>query len=217
MELTPPVQRRKRTTVKNTVKDNKTTKSKYENKEPASNCTTKKADIYHPSSDVIREKMVHDLSCDLKSDNNSGDIPHLTAQNTARPLWKAWNTDRTLIEPLASSIQKVDVKKYSYTGLSILRRRNKLTPEEYLDAKAVKAGFRNQYERVLTRYSEAVRLYKKSIFRSAKEKSKMLRRLHGMERYLKEAERLRGCTVKNAISVADNYISCQVEVAGSHI
>jgi hypothetical protein len=101
------------------------------------------------------------------------------------------NFDRQPIEPS----KKIDAKKFSYTSLSSLKRRRSITNDEYLDAKAIKAGFKNQYERVLTRYSEALKLLKSHSYSNGKEKSKLLKKIKGMEKYLKESEKLKNrCT-----------------------
>jgi hypothetical protein len=239
MELTPPPQRQKRTVTKNN-KNIKAPKSKYGNIEKEINyIKSKTSEKYHPPVDAIREKMLGELNCDLNANNNNNDNTSNNKvelpQNHVRAINRASITPNASINPqisspsingaLANPSNSENVKRISYTGLSILRRKKKLTDDEYLDAKAIKAGFKDQYERVLTRYSETLRLYKSHIFGNAREKAKVLRKLHGMERYLKEAERLKSGRIKSSSvyikkggdSLTDNYVSCQMEAMESRL
>lgn len=187
MELTPPVQRQHRKVVRN----NKSTKNKYGNSEKEINyIKNRSAELYHPPTDVMRERMISELTNNLKTGDNGSRKDAITSSSLEIPHPPI---DRCSESP------KIDAKKFSYTSLSSLRRRKTITPEEYLDAKAVKAGFRNQYERVLTRYSEVLKALKLNVFRNPKEKRKILMKKQGMEKYLKEVDKLRNKTNKCSI------------------
>lgn len=184
MELTPPVQRQHR----NVVRNNKSTKNKYGNSEKEINYIKKRsAELYHPPTDIMHERMISELNTD-KNGNNA--IP----SNNAKTFMKVPFSESSSIKPSISPSSKIDAKKFSYTSLSSLRRRKTISAEEYLDAKAIKAGFRNQYDRVLTRYSEVLKALKSNVFRNSKEKYKMLKKKQGMEKYLKEVDKLKNKT-----------------------
>lgn len=193
MELTPPVQRtrKNKNTINGSTKDNRGNSDR-----PISYLMNKNAKIYHPPTDMLREKMISELRRDVGT-SSPFNVP-------ASPI------DSDVASP------KIDAKKYSYTSLSSLNRRKIITNDEYLDAKAVKAGFKSHYERVLTRYSEVLRQLKSNCFRNAKEKSKILMRVRGMEKYLKEVENMKNSRFKSDCSVVGDCMNYQMQAIGCH-
>lgn len=164
---------------KNSVKNNKN--KHVNNGKTASFIKDKSVKIYHPSKDELREKIIEDLSFHNNGNRNAMNIPHV-------------------LEKVNSLI--------SYAKLASLRRKGELSEEEYLNAKAVKAGFKDQYERVLTKYSECVKLYKENNFKNAKDRSKMFRKVHAMEQYLQKAERSK----EKSVFVVSDYVESQVGI-----
>ncbi len=164
---------------KNGIKNNK---NKHVNNGKTTNfIKDKNVKIYHPPKDELREKMIEDLSL-----HNNG------------------NRNVMSISPASEIVSSL----ISYAKLANLRKKGKLSKEEYLNAKAIKAGFKDQYERVLTRYSECVKLYKENNFKNAKDRSKMFGRMHAMEQYLKKAEKLK----EKSVFVISDYIESQARV-----
>lgn len=162
---------------KNNIKNNKN--KHVNNGKNESFIKDKSVKIYHPPKDELREKMIEDLSLHNNGNKNTMNMPRAS-------------------EIVSSLI--------SYARLSNLKKKGKLSEEEYLNAKAIKAGFKDHYERVLTRYSECVKLYKENNFKNAKDRSKMFGRMRAMEQYLKKAEKLR----EKSVFIVSDYIKSQV-------